>query len=152
MPSLKEVRTGTQAGQEPGGRSWYRKYRRMLLTGLLWMACSACFIGTRAISIEMESPTVLPAPVIHQLREPYRFAHSLSYWGIFLIERVFPLRQLYLVSSWHKTINTLWKGWKSNCMWDKDYKPVWRICGWKNISTAQKQLTHTILGSSSIHQ
>ena len=35
--SQKEVRTGTQAGQEPGGRSWCRGHRGGLLTGFLPM-------------------------------------------------------------------------------------------------------------------
>jgi hypothetical protein len=34
-PSLKEVRTGTQTGQNLGGRSWCRGHGRVLLTGLL---------------------------------------------------------------------------------------------------------------------
>jgi hypothetical protein len=33
--SLKEVRTETQAGKEPGGRSWCRDHGRVLFTGLL---------------------------------------------------------------------------------------------------------------------
>jgi hypothetical protein len=41
--SPKEVRTGTQAGQE-AGRSWCRGHGGMLLTGLLPLACSACSI------------------------------------------------------------------------------------------------------------
>jgi hypothetical protein len=42
-PSLKGVRTGTQAGQKPEGKSWCRRHGGVLLTGLLIMACSACF-------------------------------------------------------------------------------------------------------------
>ena len=34
-PSLKEARRGTQAGQEPGDRSWCRGHGGVLLTGLL---------------------------------------------------------------------------------------------------------------------
>lgn len=52
MSSSKEVMTGTQAWQEPGGRSWCRGRGGMLLTGLLPMACSACFL--------MESRTTNP--------------------------------------------------------------------------------------------
>ena len=42
--SLKEGRTGTQTGQEPGGRSWCRGHGGVLLTGLLPMAWWACFL------------------------------------------------------------------------------------------------------------
>ena len=36
------VTVGRQAGQEPGGRSWYKGYGRLLLTGLLsWLAWPA---------------------------------------------------------------------------------------------------------------
>jgi hypothetical protein len=34
----------THAGQELGGRSWCRGHEGMLLTGLLPLACSACFL------------------------------------------------------------------------------------------------------------
>ena len=43
-PSLKEVRTGTQAGQEPLGKSCGRGPGGELLTALLHMACSAWYI------------------------------------------------------------------------------------------------------------
>jgi hypothetical protein len=43
-PSLKEVRTGSQTAQEPGDRVSLRGHRRVLLTGLLSMACSAWYI------------------------------------------------------------------------------------------------------------
>ena len=42
--SFKEVGEGTQIWQEPGGRHWCRGHGGMLLTGLLSMACSACFL------------------------------------------------------------------------------------------------------------
>jgi hypothetical protein len=42
--SPKEVRAGTQAGQELGGRSWCRGHGGMFLTGLLLLTCSACFL------------------------------------------------------------------------------------------------------------
>jgi len=38
-PSLKEVRTGTQAGLDPGGRSWYRGHRGCyLLARSSWLS------------------------------------------------------------------------------------------------------------------
>ena len=56
--SLEGVRAGTQAGQEPAGRSWCRGHDWVQLTGLLLMACSACFlIESRTTSPGMASPT-----------------------------------------------------------------------------------------------
>ena len=43
-PSSKEVRTGTQAGKEPGGRSWCRDQGEVLTSGLLPVACSTFFL------------------------------------------------------------------------------------------------------------
>lgn len=43
-PSLTEIRTATKAGQEAGGRSWYRGHRGMLLSGLIIMACTVCIL------------------------------------------------------------------------------------------------------------
>jgi hypothetical protein len=57
--SPEEFRTETQTRQEPGGRSWYRGHRKVLLTRLLLMACSACFlIEPMAASPGMALPTV----------------------------------------------------------------------------------------------
>jgi len=42
--SSKEVRTGTQTGQEPEGRGWGRGHGGMLFTSLLLMDCSAWFL------------------------------------------------------------------------------------------------------------
>jgi hypothetical protein len=39
----EEIRTGGQAGQDPGGRIWCRSYGRVLLTDLLSTACLAFF-------------------------------------------------------------------------------------------------------------
>jgi hypothetical protein len=39
----EEVRTGTHTEQEPVGGSWCRGHGGAVLTGLLSMACSACF-------------------------------------------------------------------------------------------------------------
>ena len=58
-PSLEEVRTGTQAELESGGRSWCRGHGGVLLTGLLPMACSACFlVEPRTTSPGMALPTM----------------------------------------------------------------------------------------------
>ena len=57
--SSKEVKTGTQVGQEPGGRSSCRGNEGVLLTGLFPVAYSACvLIAPRPISPEMTPPTV----------------------------------------------------------------------------------------------
>ena len=41
---LKEIRTRTHTGQDSGSRRWCRGHGRLLLSGLLHMACSACFL------------------------------------------------------------------------------------------------------------
>ena len=51
--------TGTQTGQKPGGRSRCRSHGGVLLTGLLPLVCSACFlIEPRIISPRASPPTV----------------------------------------------------------------------------------------------
>ena len=56
--SMEEVRAETQAGLEPGGRSWCSGHGEELLTDLLPMACSACFlIEPRTTSPGMAPPT-----------------------------------------------------------------------------------------------
>jgi hypothetical protein len=42
--SSRETRTGTQIGQEPGGGADAETHRGVLLTDLLLMVCSACFL------------------------------------------------------------------------------------------------------------
>lgn len=65
--SLKEVRTGANTEQEPGGRCWCRGHGQMLVTGLFIMACSACFlIEPVTTSSGMDPPTVgWPCPINH---------------------------------------------------------------------------------------
>jgi hypothetical protein len=73
-PSLEEVKARAQAGQEPGGRSWCRSYGGMLLTGLLPMVCSACFL------IEPRATSPGKAPLTHQTlikKMSYSLAYSL---------------------------------------------------------------------------
>jgi hypothetical protein len=58
-PTMEEVRTGTQAGLEPGGRSWCRGHGGALLTGLLPLSCSVCFlIEPRTTSLGMAPLTM----------------------------------------------------------------------------------------------
>ena len=57
-PTLKEIRAGTQAGQEPGGRSSCRGHG-----GWCLLACSYCYsvcflLEPRATRPEMEPPTL----------------------------------------------------------------------------------------------
>jgi hypothetical protein len=64
--SPKEVRTGTQAGLEPGGRSWCRGHGGVLLAGLLLITWSVgFFIESRNTSPGMAPPKLLgPPPLI----------------------------------------------------------------------------------------
>ena len=83
----KEVRTGTQTGQKPGGRSWCRCCEGMLLTGLLRMACSVCsLIESRTSNLLMAPPTMglaLSQPPLIKTT-PYRFTFSWILWKHFL--------------------------------------------------------------------
>jgi hypothetical protein len=63
--SPKEARTGTHTGQEPGSRSWCRSHGGVLLTGLLPLACSACFlIEPKTTSPGRAPPTMGSSPLI----------------------------------------------------------------------------------------
>jgi hypothetical protein len=57
-----KVRTGTLTGQEPGGRSWCRGHGGMLLTGLLFLACSACFHTVPRITSSGMAPSTMGCP------------------------------------------------------------------------------------------
>jgi hypothetical protein len=39
LPSVRKVKAGTEAGQEPGGRNCITDHRGTLLTGLLFVVC-----------------------------------------------------------------------------------------------------------------
>jgi hypothetical protein len=66
----------TQTGQEHGGRrSW-----RMLLTDLLLMACSACFLMELRTNSSLMTPPTMDWALPHQSpikKMPYRFDCSL---------------------------------------------------------------------------
>ena len=87
--SLKEIRTGTHTGQEAGGRSWCRGHGGVLLTGLLPVACSTCFlIEPRTTRAGMTPPTMgwaLPHwSVIEKMPHSWvSWKHFLN-WGPFL--------------------------------------------------------------------
>jgi hypothetical protein len=58
--SLKEIRTGTQTEQKPGGRSWCKGHGGVLLIGLLHRAsCSVFFL----VELKTSSPEVAPPTV-----------------------------------------------------------------------------------------
>jgi hypothetical protein len=83
-PPWEEVRTGIKQGrQELGGRS----HGGVLLTALLPMACSACFlIELRTISSGMAPPT-MGWVLTHQSlikKMSYRLTYSRSHGDIFL--------------------------------------------------------------------
>lgn len=57
-PARREIRAGTQAGQEPGGSNRCRGHEGVLLTSLLPMAYSACSrIHPRTLCPSVVSPT-----------------------------------------------------------------------------------------------
>jgi hypothetical protein len=64
--SMKEVRTGNQTGQEPGGRSWCRSHGGMMLTGFLHIACSNLSDETHGLWLRDDSThyELDPPPVI----------------------------------------------------------------------------------------
>jgi hypothetical protein len=64
---IREVRIGIQTGQEPGGRSSCRGHGGVLLTGLLLMACSACFL--------IEPRTTNPRVALLTQAGPYPINH-----------------------------------------------------------------------------
>lgn len=56
---LKAVRIRTQTGRDSGGWSWSGGHQGVILTGLLPIACSACFLmETRTTSPGMSSLTI----------------------------------------------------------------------------------------------
>lgn len=103
--SLKENRSGTGTGQEPGWRQKLKRPWRGLLPGLLNMACSvASFIEQRTTNPGVPPPTVgwLLPPLI--TNKENAFLLDLS-GGIFSSE-IPSFHILQLVSSWHKVATT----------------------------------------------
>jgi hypothetical protein len=83
----REVGTGTEAGQEPGGRSGCRGCGEMLLAGLFSVAPSARFlIEPRTASPGMAPPTMgWPLPCQLLIRKMlFKPAYSLILWRHFL--------------------------------------------------------------------
>jgi hypothetical protein len=109
--SLRGVRTGTQAGQEPGGRSWFRGHGGLLLTSLL--SLFSYFRGWRDNTQDHQPPSGTPhnrlgSPAsITYKKMPYRFAYSpvlrkrFPRWGSFLPDDS-SFCQVDIKSNWHK--------------------------------------------------
>ena len=57
--SPKEVGTGTETRQGPGGRSWCRGYRVVMLTVLLLKSCLACFLKEPGITSPRKTPPTM---------------------------------------------------------------------------------------------
>lgn len=108
LHSITVGNQGWSRGQGPGSKNWSKSHGGMLLTSLLLMTCSACFIlASRTASPVVASPTASWAfDNNHQSRKypiglPYRsiwWQHFIS-WGC-----LFP--NDYLVLHWHKTSTT----------------------------------------------
>jgi hypothetical protein len=100
---MGEVRSETQAGLEPGGRNWCRGHRRVLLIGLIHMACSDFFlIEPRTTSLGMVPPTVdwvFP----HWSLTKKKCLTSGSHRSISPIEAPFSLMSIACVMLTHKT-------------------------------------------------
>ena len=75
-----EAKTGTSTGQEPGGRSLPQGHGAVLITGLLLMPCSTCFLmEPRTTSPGMAPPTMGWALFFHESvikKMPYRLAEN----------------------------------------------------------------------------
>ena len=79
----KQVRTATHTGQGMEGRSWYRGHGGMLLTRLLLLGCSVCFlIESRTTIPGMVPPTMCCALLPWSLIE--KMPYNLILWRHFL--------------------------------------------------------------------
>jgi hypothetical protein len=79
-----------------GSRNWCRSHGWMLLTGLLHLACSACFIIETKTTIPGMKPPTMGPPTLDQLIE--KMPYSWISWKHFLKGDSF----LQLVSGWHR--------------------------------------------------
>ena len=86
----KEVRTGTQAGLEPGGRSWCRGHERVLLPVLFPTFCSTCFSCSACFLLELRTTRPRMASPI--------MGWALLHW--FLVEKI-PYSWIH--DSWYTT-------------------------------------------------
>lgn len=86
--SSKEIKTEIQTEQKPGVRSWCRVIGGVLITGLYFVACSACFLlESRTTRSEIAPPAMdwvhLNQPLTRKMF--YRLVCSPVLWSIFLI-------------------------------------------------------------------
>lgn len=65
-PSPREARTGTQTGQEPEGRSWWKSRGGVLLANLLPIICSTCFLIEPRTSNPGTVPHTMACPLSYQ--------------------------------------------------------------------------------------
>lgn len=85
----KKVRAETQTGLDPVSRTWYRGHAWVLLTGFLFVACSACFLVDLGTASPGMAPPTLDWALAHQSlikKMPYSWIlwrHSLN-WGSLL--------------------------------------------------------------------
>lgn len=83
--SLKEVRTGTEIGQEPGTQRWYRGHGRLLFISLFIMAYSSCFlIKPRTTYPETLHNGLGPPHQSLNKKMPYRLVYSFIFCRYFL--------------------------------------------------------------------
>lgn len=83
-PSLRDIRRGTQTGQDPGSRSQCRGHREVLFTCLSSMACSPAFLH-HLLAQGWHHPQRLGPPYInHQWRKLYTCAYWPILWWHFL--------------------------------------------------------------------
>ena len=88
----KEVKTGTQTGQDSAGRTWCKGRGGVLLTDLLPL-----------LSYRTHEHQQWAGPINHWLR---KCPPAGSYWGMLSIKVPFFLITLACVSNWHKLAST----------------------------------------------
>lgn len=150
-PSLRIVRTGIKAWQEPEGRNWCRALREVVLTGLLLTACLLCFPkNTRSISSVLSPPTMgwsIPYQSIINTLHACLLRHFLK-WDSVLLDDL-SLGQDYIKLASTMIISTAWVSkvlflCKNACsptsiptqmayLWSNQARCFWHIfSGWKN--------------------
>jgi hypothetical protein len=65
-PSLKDARAETQMEQKPGGGSCCRGQRQVLLTDMLFMPCSSCFLIEHNMTTPELDPPTMDRVLLHQ--------------------------------------------------------------------------------------
>ena len=89
----RKLGQGLRTDQEPGGRSWFRGQERVLLSGLLLMAWSPCFLIQPRTSSPGVAPPTMGWALLHQSpteKMTYWFAYSPVLGKSFLSWSSFP--------------------------------------------------------------